>query len=90
LTGIEELDIQVCPIHPAAVQLLRRGLFPCAPKRPSIAFDINLLDLIELNSLFAAPNVTGWAATVEAYLKQRGHTLRTEVRPTKPISVMGG
>ncbi|KIJ24541.1 hypothetical protein M422DRAFT_274647, partial [Sphaerobolus stellatus SS14] len=42
---LENLDLTICQCKPASEQLMIRGLLGCAPMRPSIAFDINLLDL---------------------------------------------
>ncbi|KII96215.1 hypothetical protein PLICRDRAFT_63777, partial [Plicaturopsis crispa FD-325 SS-3] len=34
---VKKITIVVCPCMPAAVQLVERGLFPCAPHAPSLA-----------------------------------------------------
>ncbi|KIJ28456.1 hypothetical protein M422DRAFT_106002, partial [Sphaerobolus stellatus SS14] len=64
-----------CKCQPAAVTLIKHGMFPCSPIQPSIAFDINFLELISLTMLNLAPNVTGWALSLEAFWLQRGYTL---------------
>ncbi|EJD36771.1 hypothetical protein AURDEDRAFT_45927, partial [Auricularia subglabra TFB-10046 SS5] len=51
------------------------GYFPCAPKRPSMAFSFRLLELISLHSLHVAPNTTAWAATLENFWDRRGFTI---------------
>ncbi|EJD38583.1 hypothetical protein AURDEDRAFT_72046, partial [Auricularia subglabra TFB-10046 SS5] len=56
-----------CRCAPLAEQLVAAGYFPCAPKRPSMAFNLRLLELISLHSLHVAPNTTAWAATLEAF-----------------------
>jgi hypothetical protein len=56
-----------------------RGLFPCAPVRPSLAADINLLELICLNFCNLAPNVTGWAQTLVEFWRRRGYVLGPHV-----------
>jgi hypothetical protein len=61
LLVLEELSLTVCNCNPAAEQLLERGLFPCSPIRPSVAADINLLELIITSFLHLSLNVTGWA-----------------------------
>ncbi|EJD49157.1 hypothetical protein AURDEDRAFT_59639 [Auricularia subglabra TFB-10046 SS5] len=52
------------------------GYFPCAPKRPSLAFSIRLLEFISLHSLNVAPNITAWAATLEAFWARRGFVIQ--------------
>jgi len=83
---INTLYLRVCDLHTAATSLIHLGFFPCAPKRPSLAVDLNLLDLIRLYSLYTSPNITGWSQTIETYLKARGHTLRTDVCHTYTLS----
>ncbi|KZV83385.1 hypothetical protein EXIGLDRAFT_595291, partial [Exidia glandulosa HHB12029] len=61
-----------CNCRPAAEQLLARGYFPCAPKRPSLAFNLNVLEFITLHSHNVAPNVTAWATTLQQYWARRG------------------
>ncbi|KZV86778.1 hypothetical protein EXIGLDRAFT_621462, partial [Exidia glandulosa HHB12029] len=51
----------------AAEQLLALGYFPCAPRAPSIAFSMRLLDFISIHSLNVAPNITAWATTIETF-----------------------
>ncbi|KZV81541.1 hypothetical protein EXIGLDRAFT_568755, partial [Exidia glandulosa HHB12029] len=50
--------------------------FPCAPKRPSLAFSMRILEFIALHSLNVAPNVTAWAATFQGYWDRRGYVVR--------------
>ena len=62
-----------------ALQLLQRGLFPCAPLLPSLAVDLNMLEFV--NELFvnAAPNTTAWCETLESFLGSRRYKLSTQV-----------
>ncbi|KAI5836655.1 uncharacterized protein SCHCODRAFT_01047318, partial [Schizophyllum commune H4-8] len=60
----------------AATQLVEVGLFPCAPYRPSIAIDINILDFARLLFLNISPNVTAWCKATEAFLMSRAHKLQ--------------
>ncbi|KDQ08814.1 hypothetical protein BOTBODRAFT_118104, partial [Botryobasidium botryosum FD-172 SS1] len=48
-----------------------QGFFPCAPTRPSMAFHIDLLELITLQGHNAAPNATAWAETLENFWKRQ-------------------
>ncbi|KZV91907.1 hypothetical protein EXIGLDRAFT_586847, partial [Exidia glandulosa HHB12029] len=56
-----------CLCRPAAQQLVVKGYFPCAPIRPSLAFNLRLLEFISIHSLNVAPNVTAWAMTLESF-----------------------
>ncbi|KIJ30222.1 hypothetical protein M422DRAFT_187417, partial [Sphaerobolus stellatus SS14] len=72
---IETVFITYCHCTPASATLIKMGLFGCAPIEPSMAFDINLLGLIQMNMTFLAPNVGGWALTLETFWRERGYSL---------------
>ena len=61
---------------------MKLGFFACAPIRPTLAVDINLLQFVSLGFLNMAPNVTGWARTIEEFLRVRGYVFRGTVRTT--------
>jgi len=54
-------------------------MFPCTPVEPSLAFDINLLDLIAVNMCYLAPNMTGWALSLEWFWRARGYEVGQRV-----------
>ncbi|THU93061.1 hypothetical protein K435DRAFT_555641, partial [Dendrothele bispora CBS 962.96] len=58
-----------------AVQLVRSGLFPCAPFRPSLAVDIRMLDFVTQLFLRVSPNHTAWCHTLEDYLGSQGYRI---------------
>ncbi|KIJ40045.1 hypothetical protein M422DRAFT_174309, partial [Sphaerobolus stellatus SS14] len=72
---LEETRVHYCQCKPAAVTLMKHGMFACSPIQPSIAFDINLMELISLAMLNMAPNVTGWTLSLESFWLRRGYTL---------------
>ncbi|KAJ7300840.1 hypothetical protein DFH08DRAFT_615037, partial [Mycena albidolilacea] len=76
--AISDLEIHICECAPAAVQLLRAGLFPSAPWRPSLAVDLHVLEFAR--NLFGriSPNNTAWIATMESFLRDLGFTLDRE------------
>ncbi|KAJ3475061.1 hypothetical protein NLI96_g12083 [Meripilus lineatus] len=78
---IEQIELAVCTCAPAAVQLLQRALFPCAPLYPTLAVDLSLLDFVKRLFLRLPPNVSGWCETLEDFLDYRGYRLETQVRP---------
>lgn len=51
------------------------GYFPCAPRRPTIAFSIALLDFLSLHDLHTAPNARAWADTLRQFWMRRGHVV---------------
>ena len=61
------------------MQLVEMGYFPCAPTRPTLAVDINLLELVTLASHHMAPNVKGWSSTLQDFLMARGYLLGEKV-----------
>lgn len=70
--------MKICSCSPG-VQLLSRGLFPCAPFEPSLAVDINMLDFVQHLFVRAAPNVTAWSDTVETFLSNHNYHLPIRV-----------
>lgn len=88
VTGYEERSICTCAdsLSPetgpcsVALQLLSVGLFPCAPKRPTLAVDLDLLDFARLLFRNIAPNMTGLTCAIEEFLMARQQQLGTVVR----------
>ena len=58
---------------------MKLGFFPCAPIRPTLAVDINLLQFVSFGFLNMAPNVSSWAKTIEDFLRVRGYVFRGAV-----------
>ncbi|KAF7330720.1 hypothetical protein MSAN_02444600 [Mycena sanguinolenta] len=60
------------------LHLLDAGLFPSAPRRPTFAADIRVLEFAR--NLFGriAPNNTAWTATLESFLRDLGFSLDNE------------
>lgn len=77
LVELEELVLDVCICSTAALQLMRRGLFPCSPVRPTLAVDLNLLEFVKKLFVNTPPNVTGWCHTLESFLGERKYKLTT-------------
>ncbi|KAJ7182224.1 hypothetical protein C8R43DRAFT_1115874 [Mycena crocata] len=77
-TVMEDLELRVSDCNPAAEQLLSEGLFPCAPRRPTLAVDLRLLELAKKLFVRIAPNKTAWTSTLEDFLGSLGFTLAHE------------
>ena len=75
--GIEKLVL--CTCTEPLLQLLLRGLFPCAPSEPSLAVDLNVLDFACELFVNAAPNTTTWCETLEGFLSACNFKLKTQV-----------
>jgi len=75
--GIEKIIL--CTCKSPALQLLSRGVFPCAPLEPSLAVDLNMLDFVQSLFVHAAPNITAWCDTLESFLSARNFKLTTRV-----------
>ncbi|RDB15385.1 hypothetical protein Hypma_004634, partial [Hypsizygus marmoreus] len=69
--------VKVCSCS-AALQLLSRGLFPCAPTEPSLAVDLNMLDYVKELFVRSPPNTTAWCDTLEAFLGNCKYKLQTK------------
>ncbi|KAL1738947.1 hypothetical protein HDZ31DRAFT_50191 [Schizophyllum fasciatum] len=76
MDSIGRVHVAACRCRPASTQLVEVGLFPCAPYRPSLAVDINLLDFARLLFLQISPNVTAWCKALEAFLIARSHKIQ--------------
>ncbi|KAG1882379.1 hypothetical protein F4604DRAFT_1577463 [Suillus subluteus] len=73
--SLSEINIIACPCYPAPLQLLRRGLFPCAPVSPSLAVDLRVLEFVRLLFIRQSPNHTAWCDAVETFLDGMGYKL---------------
>ncbi|KDR65453.1 hypothetical protein GALMADRAFT_81864, partial [Galerina marginata CBS 339.88] len=69
--------IVLCTCTEPALQLLSRGLFPCAPSAPTLAVDLNVLEFAQGLFVNAAPNTTAWCETLEGFLSARDFKLTT-------------
>ncbi|KAH9828839.1 uncharacterized protein C8Q71DRAFT_859379 [Rhodofomes roseus] len=74
---LEVLDLKICSCLPAPIQLLSRGLFPCAPQVPTLAVDIPLLQFTRALFVRVPPNTTSFCDTLEAFLESHHYKLRT-------------
>jgi hypothetical protein len=63
------------------------GYFPCAPVHPSLAIDINLLEFVTIASHHMAPNVLGWANTLQCFLSICGYLIGEKVQNLLIIDV---
>jgi len=86
-TDLEDLTIRYCACKPVAEQLLVRGLFGCAPIQPSMAFGMDLLELVSTTMLYIAPKVSGWSSSLEWFWKERGYVLGPKVRDLYDMSL---
>lgn len=71
--------LRVCSCA-APLHLLRLGLFPCAPVRPTLAVDLNMLEYVKELFVRSPPNITAWCDTLEAFLGNRKYKVSTKVR----------
>ncbi|KAJ7472816.1 hypothetical protein FB451DRAFT_1175525 [Mycena latifolia] len=77
-TCIKDIETAICPCAPAPQQLLQAGFFPSAPKRPSFAVDVRVLEFAMQLFVRIAPNNTAWCGTIESFLGGLGFTLEHE------------
>jgi hypothetical protein len=79
IVDIEILQIDCCACAPAPLQLLSRGYFAYAPITPSLAVNLQLLQLVKTLFIHITPNTTAWCKTLEVFLAGRGYHLTTKV-----------
>ncbi|THU88323.1 hypothetical protein K435DRAFT_580048, partial [Dendrothele bispora CBS 962.96] len=73
---LEEIHVPYCSrCNLVAVTLLRSGLFPCAPFRPTLAVDVRMLDFVTRLFLRISPNHTAWCNTLGDFLGAQGYHL---------------
>ena len=78
---MDEIQLDICDTCcPASLQLVERGLFPCAPLYPTLAVEMDLLDLVSTLFMVEAPNITGWSDTLTEFLGKRSYYLGGVVR----------
>lgn len=76
---LQKIALHICQCRPAAVQLITRGLFGNAPKEPTLAVDIRLLDFVTRLFSRLSPNNTAICQTIEDFLRYQGYQLRGQV-----------
>lgn len=79
LQELQKLSLRVCQCRPAALQLMNRGLFGNAPKEPTLAVDLRVLDFVTRLFLRLSPNNTAICQTIEDFLRSQGYQLRGQV-----------
>ncbi|KAJ3792714.1 hypothetical protein GGU11DRAFT_818955 [Lentinula aff. detonsa] len=77
-SNLEHICLRACQCHPAAVQLVEQGLFPCAPLYPSLAVDLRVFDFAGRLFLRISPNTTAWLETLEEFLHSQGYQMKGE------------
>lgn len=79
LVELMKIMLEKCLCRPVSLQLMQLGLFPYAPDSPSLAVDVSMLEFAK-DLFFRLPlNITGWCATLEAFLDRRQYKLTTRV-----------
>ncbi|KAG1883231.1 hypothetical protein F4604DRAFT_1879008 [Suillus subluteus] len=76
--SLQVITISCCECCPAPLQLMTRGLFACAPITPSLAVDIQVLELVKNLFVRMTPNSTAWCDALENFLNERGYKLNTK------------
>ncbi|KAH7905168.1 hypothetical protein BJ138DRAFT_1118720 [Hygrophoropsis aurantiaca] len=77
---LEIITRMTCPCSTTPMQLLARGLFPCAPIAPTLAVDLRVLNFVKLLFVRTSPNMTAWCDILETFLSNLGHKLTTKVQ----------
>ncbi|KAJ3764881.1 hypothetical protein FB446DRAFT_709922, partial [Lentinula raphanica] len=71
-----ELKVVVVRFH--AVQLMKLGLFGCAPLQLSLAVDLRVLDFMTRLNLRVSPNNTAWCSALQDFLQNQGYHLHSQ------------
>ncbi|KZT05136.1 uncharacterized protein LAESUDRAFT_737664 [Laetiporus sulphureus 93-53] len=77
-SDLKKISINTCVCSPVALQLILRGLFPCAPQVLTLTVDVNLLHFIRELFVRLSPNNSAFCATLEAFLGEHNYKLSTK------------
>ncbi|KAF9505364.1 hypothetical protein BS47DRAFT_1306737 [Hydnum rufescens UP504] len=74
---LEDIELVICSRHPAGIQLVHQGFFPCSLLAPTLAVSLDMLEFVSDLFVNMAPNEQAWAAALTKYLKAHGHEFAT-------------
>src|SRR5260370_11828288 len=77
MTHIKMLKVEHCSKLLITVQLVNKGLFPCAPVRPRLAVSMVMLDWAATLFQYMAPNIWAWMTMAEIMLQHEGYHFKT-------------
>ncbi|KAJ7804414.1 hypothetical protein B0H14DRAFT_2383723, partial [Mycena olivaceomarginata] len=63
--AIQYRSLPVCRCSPAKPRLLQGGLFPCSPRHPSLAVNVQVLDFVMSLFVNMTPNNMAFTTTLE-------------------------
>lgn len=74
---IQIRSVTTCKEHgDYSEQLLRHGFFACAPIKPSMAVDIDMLEYARTQQLTQSPNDSAFAVCLEGTLRGKGFRMK--------------
>src|SRR5260370_12839773 len=77
MTHIKMLKVEHCSKLPITVQLVNKGLFPCAPVQPGLAVNMVMLDWAATLFQYMAPNIWAWTMTADIMFLHEGYHFKT-------------
>src|SRR5260370_22462518 len=77
MTHIKMLKVEHCSKLPIIMQLVNKGLFPCAPVQPGLTVSMVMLDWAATLFQYMAPNIWSWMTTAEIMLQCEGYHFKT-------------
>src|SRR5260370_39295731 len=77
MTHIKTLKVEHCSKLLITMQLVNKGLFPCAPVQPRLTVSMVMLDWAATLFQYMAPNIQAWTMTVEIMLQHEGYHFKT-------------
>ncbi|KAH6886607.1 hypothetical protein BKA70DRAFT_1123120 [Coprinopsis sp. MPI-PUGE-AT-0042] len=72
---LEYHDICLCS---PSCNLIAKGFFPSTPQRPTVAFDLKMLEFMHQLHVRASPNITAWSTALEEVLESQGFKLASK------------
>ena len=81
------VDLTICGCSPAPLQLLRMKMFACSPHRPSLAFDLDILDFVHALHKRTTPNKTALAEALQELLSSHAFLAPTDVCGTHSFAI---
>ncbi|KAF9518612.1 hypothetical protein BS47DRAFT_1289261 [Hydnum rufescens UP504] len=53
---LEDIELVICSCHPAGIQLVHQGFFPCSLLAPTLAVSLDMLEFVSDLFVNMAPN----------------------------------
>ncbi|KIK76037.1 hypothetical protein PAXRUDRAFT_171051, partial [Paxillus rubicundulus Ve08.2h10] len=64
---VDQIDLSICPCHPAPKQLIHKEVFPCSTVTPTLTLSLSMLEFTCECFFQLPPNITGLSGAVKSF-----------------------